>query len=72
MAPLPETAATRVDERVDASSTSAASVHSCSASQTDMRRARSTFSQHLKHKVVHTENVEQSTVRGVDRWRRFS
>ena len=32
MAPLPETAATRVDERVDASSTSAASAHSCSAS----------------------------------------
>jgi len=45
MAPLPETAATHVD----ASSTSAASVYSCSVPQTDVRHARSTFSQHLKH-----------------------
>ena len=54
MAPLPETAATCVD----ASSTSAASVHSCSASQTDVRHARSTFSQSMRC----AEKGEKSTV----------
>ena len=57
MAPLPEAAATCVD----ASSRSPASVYSCSASQTDVRHARSTSSQYLKHEVC-TENVEKSTV----------
>jgi hypothetical protein len=47
MVPLPEAAATCVG----ASSTSAASAYSCSASQTDVRHARSTFSQYLKHEV---------------------
>ena len=42
MAPLLEAAATRVD----ASSTSAASVYSCSA--TNVRHARSTFSQSMR------------------------
>ena len=65
MAPLPETAATRVDERVDASSTSAASVPSCSASQTDMRRARSTFSQSMRC----AEKGEKSTVCLCMNWR---